>query len=158
MAVPLLIAAVGLQVIGGIQEGNELERQAENEERINQFNQSVAEQQANEEEAAAAERAIIQEREGEKFKSRQRAVAGTTGIETRGSILSVLEDTAVILELDRLNIIREGGVRAGQKRATATNFGFQASAAKGRAKAQSRATVLTAVGTGLSGFGKIADR
>ena len=150
MADPLtiaLIASAAISTVGAIQQGKAAETQAENEARIANFNQAVANQQAEEEERAAGERALIQEREGEKFKARQRAVAGVTGVETRGSILSVLEDTATTLELDRLSIIREGKIRGGQRRVRAIGFGLSAQAARSRAKAKSRATVLTAVGT-----------
>ena len=153
-----LIASAAISTVGAIQQGKAAETQAENEETIAEFNQAVANQQASEEERAAAERALIQEREGEKFKARQRAVAGTTRVEVRGSILTVLEDTAITLELDRLNILREGSIRAGQRRAQGTSFGLSAKAAGSRAKAQSRATVLTGISTGLSGFSTIAGR
>ena len=152
-----LIASAAASTVGAIQQGNAAESQAESEANIAKFNQDVALQQANEEEAAAAERALIQEKEGEKFKGKQRAAAGVTGVETRGSILSVLEDTATTLELDRLNIVREGAIRAGQRRSQATGFGLEAKAAKSRAKSQSRATVLTAVGSGLSGAASIGS-
>ena len=79
--------SAALSAVGGIlQQGQAAEAQAESEANIAAFNQKVALQQAEEEQRAAAERSLIQEREGEKFKARQRAVAGSPLCPSRSNL------------------------------------------------------------------------
>ncbi len=156
---PLIIAAIiaggTVTVVSQIQQGRAAAAQGAAAQAIAQRNALLAERQAEEERVAAAAEALRQEREGKALKGRQRALFAKSGVELRGSPLSVIVETAENLEADRLTILREGAIRAGTAQAQAGIFRAGGVAAKARGKAAKRASILTAVGTGLSTAGQV---
>ncbi len=148
--IPLLIAAGTVATVSAIQQGRAAEAQGRTQEKIAQRNADIALKQAEEEKQAAAAQAIAQERRGRALIGEQRAKFAKSGVELRGSPLSVLVETAEELEADRLSILRTGSIAAGRNIAQAGIFRAQGSAAKASGTATKRASVLSAVGTGLS--------
>ena len=150
LLIPLLIAGGTVATVSAIQQGRAAEAQGRTQEKIAQRNADIALKQAEEEKQAAAAQAIAQERRGRALIGEQRAKFAKSGVELRGSPLSVLVETAEELEADRLSILRTGSIAAGRNIARAGIFRAQGSAAKARGTAAKRASVLSAVGTGLS--------
>ena len=156
---PLIIAAIiaggTVTAVSQIQQGRAAAAQGAAAQAIAQRNALLAERQAEEERVAAAAAALRQEREGKALKGRQRALFAKSGVELRGSPLSVIVETAQNLEADRLTILREGAIRAGTAQAQAGIFRAEGTAAKAKGRAKKRASILTAVGTGLSTGGQV---
>ncbi len=155
LLIPLIITGGILKTVSTIQQGRAAAAQGRTAQAIAERNALLAERQAEEERVAAAAEALRQEREGKALKGRQRALFAKSGVELRGSPLSVIVETAENLEADRLTILREGAIRAGTARAQAGIIRAGGVAAKARGKAAKRASILTAVGTGLSTAGQV---
>lgn len=153
--IPLIIAGGAIATVSQIQAGRAAERQGQVAADIAARNALLAERQAGEQRVAAAAEALAQERRGKALKARQRAVFAKAGVELRGTPLSVIAETAEELEADRLTILREGAIRAGTSRAQAGIFRAEGAAAKAKGRARKRASILTAVGTGLSTVGQV---
>ena len=155
---PITIALVvggGIKAVGAIQQGRAARQAGEAQEAIAERNALLAERQAEAEQQAAVEAAKQQEREGEALKGRQRAAIAKSGVLARGTPLSVLVETAVDLEADRLNILREGRISASQRRQQAGIFRAQGQAAKQRGRAIGRASTLASAGTILTTVGAV---
>lgn len=155
LLIPLIIAGGTVAVVSTVQQGRAAAAQGRAAQAIAERNALLAERQAEEERVAAAAEALRQEREGKALKGRQRALFAKSGVELRGSPLSVIVETAQNLEADRLTILREGAIRAGTAQAQAGIFRAGGKAAKARGRAAKRASILTAVGTGLSTVGQV---
>lgn len=153
--IPLIIAAGIVQTVSTVQQGRAAEAQGRAQADIAARNALLAERQAEEQRVAAAAEALRQESEGKRLQGRQRALIAKSGVELRGSPLSVVVETAQELEADRLTILREGAIRAGTLREKAGIFRAQGVSAKSRGKAAKRASILSAVGTGLSTAGSV---
>jgi hypothetical protein len=155
--IPLIIAAGVVQTVSTVQAGRQARAQGKQQQDIANRNAQLADQKAEAERVAAAAEALKFETQGEALKSRQRALFAKSGVELRGSPLSVIVDTAQNLEADRLSILREGIIRSKTSKAQADIFRAEGSAAAARGRAASRASILTATGTALStaaGVGK----
>jgi hypothetical protein len=152
LIVPLLIAGTTVATVSAVQQGRAAKKQAEFQEDIAQRNAELAERQAEGQRQAAAEAAIEQERKGKALKARQRALFAKSGVELRGSPLSVLVETAQDIEADRLTILREGAIRGSTLESQASNILAQGRAAGARGRAAQRASVLSAVSTATTGL------
>lgn len=150
LIVPLLIAGGTVATVSAIQQGRAAEAQGRFQEKIAARNAEQALREAEGKRQAAAEAAIQKEREGRKLKGRQRALFAKSGVELRGSPLSVLVETAQDIEADRLTILREGAIAEASDEFRAGILRAQGSAAKARGRAAKRASVLSAVGTATS--------
>jgi len=153
-------------------QGRAAEEQGDFQAKIAARNADQAIKEAEGKRQAASEAAIQIERQGRILKGRQTAGFAKSGVELRGSPLSVLIETAQDTEADRLTVLREGAIagasdefRAGiltaQGRAakargrTSAAFGRAGRlSARARGSAAKRASVLSATGTGLSGLGR----
>ncbi len=155
LVIPAIIAAGTIQVVSTIQQGRAAKAQGRAQAEIAARNALLAERQAEEQRVAAVAAALKQEREGKALKGRQRALFAKSGVELRGTPLSVIVETAQNLEADRLTILREGAIRAGTSQAQADIFRAQGVSAKARGRAKKRASILSAVGTGLSTVGSV---
>ena len=155
LVVPAIIAGGTLTAVSQVRQGRAAAAQGRAQAAIAARNAQLAERQAEQERVAAAAEALKQERAGKALKGRQRALFAKSGVELRGTPLSVIVDTATELEADRLTILREGAVRAGTRKAQAGIFRAQGVSAKARGRAAKRASILTAVGTGLSTVGSV---
>ena len=155
----LLIAAIAggtIATVATVQQGRAAEAQGKFQEQIAIRNAQQAQREAEGRRQAAAELAIQKEREGRRLRGRQRALFAKSGVELRGSPLSVLVETAQDIEADRLTILREGALSASSDEFRAGILRAEGSAAKQRGKAAKRASVLSAVGQGLSTAGTVA--
>ncbi len=154
LAIPLLIAGTAATVVSTIQQGKAAEAQGKFQQEIAARNAEEVRRQAEGQRQAAAEAAIESERQGKRLKSRQRASFAKSGVELRGSPLSVLVETAQDIEADRLTILREGAIRASSLEGQADIITAQGRAASLRGTAAKRASVLSAVGQGASGLSR----
>jgi len=153
LTIPLLIAGTAIGAYAMYQSGQAAKAQAETEAAIMEYNAKIKEQEEAARVQAAEYQAKAFEARGEKLQATQRALYGVSGVEMRGSPLSVLDETAAELEADRLQILREGYISAGQSAAEAQIYKMQGAAAKQRGSAAARGAVLSATGTVLSGLG-----
>ena len=150
-----LIIGGSLTAASKIQQGRAARQAGRTKEAIAQRNALLAERQAEAEQQAAIAEAREQEREGKAFKGRQRAAIAKAGVLARGTPLSVLVETAEVLEAERLTILREGAISASQRKAQAGILRAQGAAAKERGKAAGRAANLAAAGTILTTVGTV---
>lgn len=133
-------AAVASATTGGIvayqqyQQANEAQdyaaKAAENEAAYQQemmdYNAKVAEQQAKDVEAEAAEVEKRKRAENERFLGMQRALYGKSGaLLSAGTPLAVLGDTAANLEMEALDVRRQGQVRAMDLRSQGRMYSYQ---------------------------------
>jgi hypothetical protein len=149
----ILIAGVTMAGAGQYQQGQALKSQSESEAAILEYNAFVAEREAEGARMAAREEAEEFSREAERFKARQRALYGKSGVEFRGTPLTVLNEQATLLELDRLSILREGSISAARLKSQAGAYRMGAKSAKQRGRSAARGAALSAVGTLLTGYG-----
>lgn len=155
LVIPAIIAGGAITAVSTIQQGRAAEQQGQAQAAIAARNALLAERQAEEQRVAAAAEALRQEREGKALKARQRAVFAKSGVELRGTPLSVIAETAQNLEADRLTILREGRIRAGTSQAQAGIFRAQGAAAKAKGRAARRGSILSAVGEGVGTAGQV---
>lgn len=153
--IPLIIAGGAVATVSTIQQGRAAEAQGRAQAEIAARNALLAERQAEEERVAAAAEALRVEEEGKRLRGRQVSLFAKSGVELRGTPLSVIVDSAVNIEADRLTILREGAIRAGTLKEQAGIFRAQGASAKARGRATKRASILAAVGTGLSTAGQV---
>lgn len=151
----LLVGGTTVSAYGQYQQGQALRAQAESEAAIGGYNVQLAEQQAVEVAAAAKEEAAVFGKESERIKATQRA-RFARGRVTGGSVMNFLTSQSNLLELDRLQILKEGRISARQARAQANIYRMGATAARRRGKAQARGATLAAAGTLLTGYGTAA--
>jgi len=149
----MIIAGGVTTAVSQVQAGRAARAAGKTQEAIAQRNALLAERQAEAEQQAAVEAARRQEREGKALKGRQRAAIAKAGVQVRGTPLSVLVETAEILEAERLTILREGIISAEQRRAEAGIFRARGAAARARGVAAARAGTLAAAGTILTTVG-----
>ncbi len=158
---PITLAIIAVSVGGGlqaysqVQAGRAARAQGEAQAAIAERNAQLAERQAEAERQAAAAEAKAQTREGEELLAKQRVLFAKGGVIARGTPLSVLADTAITLEADRLTILREGAISAAQATGQAGVLRAQGEAAKAKGRAASRASKLAAAGTILSTVGDV---
>jgi hypothetical protein len=145
-----LIVGGSLAVAGEVQKGQAAQQAGETQAAIAARNAQLAERQASEARTAAAAEALRIERQGKALRGRQRALFAKSGVELRGTPLSVIVDTATNVEADRLTTLREGAIQAGTLKEQAGIFRAQGKAAKTKGKALKRASILSAVGQGAS--------
>ncbi len=140
----------GLQVLSSIKQGQAAQAQGEFQAEIAARNAAERIKEAEGQRQAAAEAAIEVERQGRKDKSRIRGIQAKSGtVIGKGSNLSVLIERAQDIEDDKFTTLREGAIRASSLEAQAGILRAQGAAAKSRGKTAKRASVLSAVGTGV---------
>jgi len=155
----IAIAAAGTAtaVVGQVQAGRAAEKRGKFQAEIAARNAEQAIKDAEGRREAASAAAVQKEREGRELKARQAAGFAKSGVELRGSPLSVLVQTAQDTAADAATIRREGAILAATDEFRAGTITAQGTAAKARGKATQRASVLSAVGTGVSGVGSIGQ-
>ena len=149
----LYTAIAGVAIYSTIQQGKAAEAQGDFQNKIAARNAEQAQREAEGKRQAAAEAAIQKERQGRALRGSQRAKFAKSGVELRGSPLSVLVETAQDIEADRLTILREGAIAGATDEFRAGIIRAEGSAAKQRGKSAKRASVLSAVGQGFSAAG-----
>ena len=144
------VAGITVSAVGQIEAGKAAEKQGKFQEQIAIRNAEQAQREAEGKRQAAAEAAIQKERQGRALRGKQRAMFAKSGVELRGSPLSVLVETAQDIEADRLTILREGAIAGATDEYRAGIMRAEGSAAKKRGQAAKRASVLSAVGGGMT--------
>jgi len=159
MADPVTIALIASAAVGTtatIQQGRAAKAQGKAQEAIAIRNAEMAEAQAEEQRTAAAAEAVRIEEQGEALRSRQRALFAKSGVEAgKGSPLAVLVDTASKTAADAAEVRRQGIISSMSSRAQGDVLRAQGVSAKARGRAAGRASVLSGVGTGISGVASI---
>jgi len=154
--ISLLAAGTTATVVSQVQSGKQAKAQGKAQEAIAIRNAEMAEAQAEEQRTAAAAEAVRIEEQGEALRSRQRALFAKSGVEAgKGSPLAVLVDTASKTAADAAEVRRQGIISSISSRAQGDVLRAQGASAKARGRAAGRASVLSAVGTGLSGAAKV---
>jgi hypothetical protein len=153
--IAIAVAGTTTAVVAQQQQGKEAKRQADFQSKIAARNAEQAIKDAEGKRESAAEAAIQKEREGRRLKARQVAGFAKSGVELRGSPLSVLVETAQDVEADRLTILREGAIAGATDEFRAGILRAQGSAAKARGSAAKRASVLSSIGTAATGASNI---
>jgi len=152
LIVPLLVAGTAVSSVSAIQQGRAAKKQGEAQAEIAARNAQMAEAQAEEQRVAAAAEAVRIEEQGEALKSRQRALFAKSGVDVgKGSPLSVLVDTASKTAADAAEIRRQGVISSITSQSQAGIMRAQGASAKAKGTAAGRASILSAVGTGMSG-------
>jgi hypothetical protein len=101
----LMVAANVFQAIGAVQQG---QRAAD----ASRYNAALARQNADASRAQAAANAAKQQREAVKKIGQMRAGYGASGVTIEGSAMDVMAESAATAELDRLNILYGGAIKA----------------------------------------------
>jgi len=152
-----LVVGASITTVSTIQQGRAAKKQGDFQSKIAARNAEQAIKDAEGKRQAASAAAVQKEREGRELKARQVAGFAKSGVELRGSPLSVLVQTAQDTAADATTIRREGAILAATDEFRAGTLIAQGTAAKARGKATQRASVLSAVGTGVSGVGSIGQ-
>jgi hypothetical protein len=155
------IAGIAVTAYGQIEAGKAAEQQGKFQQDIANRNAEQAQREAEGKRQAAAEAAVQKERQGRALIGKQRAQFAKSGVELRGSPLSVLVETAQDAEADRLTILREGAIagatdefRAGILRAEGSSAAARGSAAKSAAITSAIGSSLTSTASASATFGK----
>ena len=139
------IASAGFGVISSIS-------QAKSQQKIAERNAQIAEQQALQIEQEAAFEESLKRSQTQKLKARQRAAQGASGGPVgEFSNLLVLEESAVLGEIDALTIRYRGDVAAGRARAQAATDRFGGKVARQTGLLKAGTSLLTGV-TAVSGI------
>lgn len=156
LAPTLLTLGVGAAAVGTLESSKAQQAQLASQAAIEEANAELEESKAREAQRAAIEEARLYGEEGERLLSTQQARLAASGIDpSRGSALTVLQEQAKRLTLDRLTILREGGISGDIGRSRADVDRMAAKSLKKRRRAVSRAGALSAGGTILSGLGDV---
>jgi hypothetical protein len=153
--IALLAAGTATAAVGQYQQGKAAEAQSESEQDILNYNARLKEEEAEDMREAAR-------READKFAEEGRRLMGTQKVRlARGNVLSaegapalLLEETALELDLERLDILKSGFKRAGYAESEAAGLRFEGKSARARGKNLKRGATLAAGGTLLSGMGQ----
>lgn len=144
MPLPALLAGagLGLELFGQKQAGDAQSSALREEARIARQNAKAAKLKAQ----SDAEQQVIQSRQIMSETQTDFAAAGVEG----GSVFAVMANSAVNAEMDRLNILFGGDVRANMLKSQAAGFGMQADDAKS-------AGLFSLLATGFKGAGKVSE-
>jgi hypothetical protein len=156
--IALLAAGTTATVVSQVQQGQSAKTQANFQSKIAARNAEQALEEAEGKRQSAAEAAIQAERRGKAIKASQVAGFAKSGVELRGSPLSVLVETAQDIEADKLTLLREGAIAGATDEFRAGILQAEGSAAKARGSAAKRASVLSGIGTAATGAGNIGFR
>ncbi len=141
------VASIGstvLGLVGGIQEGEAAEEQAEAQARID-------EQRAQADRAEAGRAAREETRQSLLVQSQQIARAAAQGGASDPSVVKLISDVEAEGQL------RAGRIQAGVEQ-TAQDLEYQAQVGRAKGKSAKRGGYTRAIGTTLSGVSKIASR
>jgi hypothetical protein len=149
-----IVAGTAISAAGAVQQGYAAQQQAEAEQELMEYNATIKEREA----AAQLERS---REEARKFGKEAEAFSATQQVQlAKGGVLSsigtpalLLEDTAMELEADRLQILRDGFLAESFALSEAEGQRFSGRAAKIRGDNALTGSLLSAGGTLLTGFG-----
>lgn len=136
-ALAALAASAGLSILGGM-------AQAKSERAVAEFNAMQAERDAAAAEAEAKEEARRIRRQGRRLRGEQISQAAASGVTLSGSVLDILADDAMEIELQALDRLRQGEIASiqGRERADITRYAGEQRANQSILSGLSRAAVL----------------
>jgi hypothetical protein len=155
MGTTLVALGVGVQAYGQYQQGKAAEDQANTEQEIYEYNATLKDRQAKLELERARIQALRFRKEGEAFKGAQNVAIAKGGVLTQGTPALVIEETAQALESDRRLILKEGFLAQSFRLSEAENLRYLGRAARARGKNLLKGYKLSAIGTLLTGVGKL---
>ena len=106
------MGAMGLSMFGGMVQAEGAKRTAKAQATVFDYNASVADRNAGISREQASRDAASQQRLSRQVIGAGRAAYGASGITTEGSAMDVLQSGAELAELDRLNILYKGDLKA----------------------------------------------
>lgn len=145
------VAGAATQAYGQYQEGRTAQRQAKAQAAWHAYNAKVALREREAEREATKFEVRQQEKKTKRLQARQRSLIGVSGVTMEGSPLLVVEDTAVQLALENINIRTRGQRRAQAFESQSILDISKASAAKTAAAGYGRAAYIGAGASILSG-------
>lgn len=122
-------------------------QQGKSEKAINDYNAQVQEQQAKQAQADARAASSAQRGENTRLLSKQRALYAKAGVVASGTPLLVMAEQAGIMEMNALDIERQGKVKAQYLTSQASLDRMKGKVAKKAAYLQGYSTILNGVGT-----------
>jgi len=150
----MLIAGTAMTAVGQIQQGYAAEAEGKAQQEIMNYNASLKEREAAAELARSREEARQFQLQGEEFKGQQQVTLAKGGVLTSQDTPAMLmETTAMNLDADRRRILEEGFLAESFRKSEAEGLRYQGRAAYARGKNAKTGSILTGIGTGLSGFG-----
>lgn len=155
MAIPqLLLIGTAIQAVGQIQAGYAAKEQAKQEQELLNYNAKLKEREAK----LQAERGRVAaekfEKQGEQLMAAQNVAYAKGGVlASQGTPLDLLEYTKMELDADRRQILRDGYLAESFALSEAENLRYQGRAARARGRNAFTGSILTGIGTSLSGFG-----
>lgn len=153
-----LVVSASIATVSTIQQGRAAKKQGDFQSKIAARNAEQAIKDAEGRRNAASEAAVQKEREGRELKGRIISAQAKSGTEIgRGSNLATIVQAAKDNAADAATIRREGAILAATDEFRAGTLTAQGTAAKARGRATQRASVLSAVGTGVSGVGSVGQ-
>lgn len=138
--------ALAAMVVAAVVSAVASAEQAHSEKQIAKFNARQAERDAAAAEAEAKQEATRIRREGRSLAGRQIAQAASSGLGLSGSVLDILADDATNVELQALDVEREGQIAGIQGREQADIYKYTG-------QAQSTNTILTGISRSASMIG-----
>jgi len=143
-----LIGGTVLSAIGAVQQGNQLARQYREQAAVADYNAAVAERDARQAMITASARQEQFRQQARRELGRQRAAQAESGLAAAGSVLGVLDQSAVDAEMDALLIGHEGELQARALRERGALDSFEAGIHR-RSARDARAAGFVAAGTRL---------
>jgi hypothetical protein len=140
----LLLGGTVLSAVGAIQQGNAQARQFKEQAAVNEYNARVSERDAQQAVITASAKQEQYRQQARRELGRQRAAQAESGLAAAGSVLGVLDQSAVDAELDALALAQEGDLQARTLKQQAGLDRYEASSNRSNAKAAKRAGYISA--------------
>jgi len=150
----LMLAGTAMSAYGQIQQGYAAEAEGKAQQEIMNYNAQLKEREAAAELARKREEARQFQLQGEEFKGQQQVTLAKGGVLTSQDTPALLmETTAMNLDADRRRILEEGFLAESFRKSEAEGLRYQGRAAYARGKNAKTGSILTGIGTALTGFG-----
>ena len=145
------VVGAGISAYGQYQQGKSAQAQAKAQSKWNLYNAKVAQREKAAQEKANRFASAQQKKKSKAHMSRLKSLIGAAGVETEGSPLLAMEDTAAELAKEEQNLRISGQRKTARLESQSILDVSKASAAKSAAAGYGRQAVVGAVGTSLSG-------
>lgn len=156
LAPTLSTLATGFGVMSAVQSGQAASAQYAANQRVAEYNAAIARQQAETTRAVYGQKEEAQRREAAFILGKQRAAGAQAGLGLGGSFADVSEQSAVMAELDALNIRYTGEMEAKGLMSQSNLYGMEASNYGTQSSLSKSGSYLRAATTALSGYADYA--
>ena len=154
--VMLGVASAGMQAKSQYDQGKAAKAQGESEQAWANYNAEVAQHEANQKDLANSEEGRRARSQAQRIQATQRAKYAASGLALEGTPLLVMEETAMNLEKDILELSLQGELESGKLRSQAGISLLQGQAAKQRGNNLANAYNMQAGASLLSGAAGVA--